>query len=111
MLENTMTRENMLTMTRTTDAVDSTKEYAEKAVKIAQLISEDFFGHHQAQQTKIGFFDTDTMMGISKDLSGNAILFDILFDYLLKISKSTKEVSALIDTVRKSNTEQEEATL
>lgn len=109
MLENTMVRENAVTMTRATDAIDSIEDYTGKALKIGQLISEDFFGYHQFEQNKKGYFDQTTMMGISKDLSGNATLFDILFDYLRKISESTKTAGALIDTVRKPGAETEPA--
>jgi|GEM_PF-2354476 len=110
MLENktTETRDNALKLMDTQEAVDCIEDYTSKMFKIAQLISEDFFRHYQGERDKNGLFDQNTMMGITHDFTGNNTLFEIILDYLSKISDAAETAGNTLSDIRQRDSEQKE---
>ena len=107
MLENktTETRDNALKLMDTQEAVDCIEDYTNKMFKIAQLISEDFFSHYQGEREKNGLFDQNTMMGITHDFTGNNTLFEIILDYLGKISNVAETAGNTLRDIRQAQPE------
>jgi len=103
MLENEIsaTSSKELMLVNTQDAIDDIEDYTSKMFKVAQLISEDFFNHYQNEREKYGLFNERTMMAITYDLTGNNTLFEIILDYLGKISGAAETAGKALKHIRK----------
>lgn len=82
------------------NTIDNIKDYTNRMFKIAQLISEDFFSHYQCVLTGNGLLNEKTMMEITQDLTANDTLFEIILDYLSKISDTARTASNTLRDVR-----------
>lgn len=95
----------------TQDAIDDIEDYTSKMFKIAQLINEDFFSHYQNERKENGPFDQNTMIGITHDFTGNNTLFEIIVDYLSKISDAAEAAGNSLRDIRQRDSEQKAAAI